>query len=206
MAIRVKKLPPALKHGAYSATGVLPGEDPVAFKRLHHKLIAELHPIGALEDDIVATIARLLWRKQNLDTLRIAELARRRRSAIESQVPQGDPFLYRDIIGSLPENKVDPAEREAALREREAALQAAHDQVRKELQDTYRLVEIGQTASIEYLLEELDVEERLDALIDRSIKRLSHLKGLKSLLAACSSAPPQPIPEPRRIPGTTKAA
>jgi hypothetical protein len=35
MAVRVKKIHPALKHGGYSATGLLPGEDPAAFEKLH---------------------------------------------------------------------------------------------------------------------------------------------------------------------------
>jgi hypothetical protein len=48
---------------------LLPGEDPAAFKKLHQKLIDELKPVGALEEDIVADIARLIWRKQNLATL-----------------------------------------------------------------------------------------------------------------------------------------
>jgi hypothetical protein len=201
MSIRVKKLPPALKHGAYSATGILPGEDPVAFKKLHHKLIAELRPIGALEDDIIATMARLLWRKQNLATFRIAEFARARCSVIEWQkVPRDPPPLDFDFDDLLPPAKqIDPAEREAALR-------AAKDQARKELEDAYRLVEIGKTASIERLFEELEAEERLDAMIDKCLKRLLFLRGLKSLPTASSSAPPQPIPEPRRIPGATKAA
>jgi hypothetical protein len=75
MSIQVKKLHAALKHGAYSATALLPGEDMAAFKELHEKIIAELAPVGPLEDDIVATITRLLWRKQNLATFRKAELA-----------------------------------------------------------------------------------------------------------------------------------
>jgi hypothetical protein len=74
MLVQAKKARPALRHGAYSATTLLPGEDAVAFEKLHRKLIVELSPKGALEDDIVASIARLLWRKQNLGTFRLAEL------------------------------------------------------------------------------------------------------------------------------------
>ena len=55
MVGRVKRIPPALKHGAYSATTLLPGEDPAEFEKLHQELIAELKPSGALEDDAVAT-------------------------------------------------------------------------------------------------------------------------------------------------------
>jgi hypothetical protein len=32
--------------------------------KLHRQLIAELSPKGMLEHDVVATIARLVWRKQ----------------------------------------------------------------------------------------------------------------------------------------------
>jgi hypothetical protein len=46
----------------------LPGEDPAAFKKLHANLIKELKPVGPLEEDIVTSVARLLWRKQNLST------------------------------------------------------------------------------------------------------------------------------------------
>jgi len=36
------------------------------FEKLHRDLIAE--PNGLFENDIVATMARVLWRKQNLET------------------------------------------------------------------------------------------------------------------------------------------
>jgi hypothetical protein len=82
MSVQVKKLHAALKHGAFSATAILPGEDPTAFEELHRKIIAELAPVGALEDDIVWTITRLVWRKEHLGTLRVAELALEHESRI----------------------------------------------------------------------------------------------------------------------------
>jgi hypothetical protein len=89
MPISVKKRHPALKHGGYSATTILPGENAAEFEELHKKLIAEWAPNGVLEDDIVATMARLLWRKQNLATFRIAELVRGRCQQITHElVPQ----------------------------------------------------------------------------------------------------------------------
>ena len=87
MRTRNDRKHPALKHGAYSATAVLPGENRAEFEKLHRDLIAELTPSGALEDDIVMNIARLVWRKQNLATLRIAERARAHRNAIEREIP-----------------------------------------------------------------------------------------------------------------------
>ena len=38
------------------------------FEKLHRDLIAEFTPNGPFENDIVATVARVLWRKQNLET------------------------------------------------------------------------------------------------------------------------------------------
>jgi hypothetical protein len=192
MSNQIKKFHPALKHGAFSATAILPGEDPAAFRDLHQKLIAELTPIGALEDDIVATIARLLWRKKNLATLRIAELALEHHSRIEVQKR---PSRWEDLL-----------ELEVPAAEREAALQATELQAREELGNTYELVELGETATVDRLLQDLGVEERLDARIDKSLKRLLFLRGLKSLSPASSSAAPQPVRASQRIPGPTRVA
>ena len=79
MSVHFKKFPPALKHAGYSATTLLPGENRAAFEKLHRALVAELVPVGPLEEDIVADLARLIWRKQNLATCRMAELAQARR-------------------------------------------------------------------------------------------------------------------------------
>jgi hypothetical protein len=76
MPVQVKKHHPALKHAGYAATGILPGENPAEFEKLHRDLIAELCPNGALENDVIATMARFVWRKKNLETFRIAELGR----------------------------------------------------------------------------------------------------------------------------------
>jgi hypothetical protein len=85
LAIRFKKVHPALKHAAYSATTLLPGEDPLAFKKLHRSLVAELMPVGPLEEDIVSQIAHLLWRKQNLAIFRLARQATERFEQIKQK-------------------------------------------------------------------------------------------------------------------------
>jgi len=194
MPTLVNKKHSALKHGGYAATAILPGENQADFEKLHQSLIAELAPVGALEDDIVATMARFVWRKQNLATFRIAELARNLCSAIRSEKLPDTLFSMLSLGEPM-----DPAKREAAIR-------AAEDEARKELGDIYELVEIGETATVDRLLQDLGVEERLDAMIDKCLKRLLFLRGLKSLSTAPSSASPQPIPGLRRIPGPTRAA
>jgi hypothetical protein len=50
------------------------------------------------------------------------------------------------------------------------------------------LVEIGYVATTNYLLEELSITERLDNLIDRCLKRLLFIRGLKSISSHPSAA------------------
>jgi hypothetical protein len=167
MSVHVKKFHAALKHGAFSATTILPGEDPTAFKKTHEDIIAELAPDGALEDDVVWTLAHLVWRKKNLATPRIAELALEHESRIQAR---------KSRLADLLEMESYSAE-------------ATEDQARKDLGASYELVEIGETATMDRLLQGLSVVERLDAMIDKCLKRFLFLKGLKSL-----QRPPPPVP------------
>ena len=175
MSMSVKKPHAAFKHGAYSATAVLPGEDEDAFRELHQKIIAELAPVGALEEDLVGTIARILWRKQNLAVLRMVEFAREHGVEFRAERPS---FRMELLL----------------------------DHTREELGEDYESVEIGETATVDRLLEDLQVEERLDATIDKCLKRLLFLRGVKSLSSAASSALPQPVPGLRRIPAPKDVA
>jgi hypothetical protein len=175
MTVRDKKLHPALKHAGYSALSVLPGESAAEFEKLHRDLIAEYTPNGVSENDIVATMARVRWRTQNLATFTIAALARRRCDQIRSKIPH-DEYEYDMSFPTLGRIKkeVDPAVREAAIR-------AADDQIRKELGDTYELAEIAEIASIDSLMKELEILDRLDAMFDKCVKRLLMVRGVKSL-------------------------
>jgi len=90
----------------------------------------------------------------------------------------------------------DPANREEFMR----VVQAAEDQDRKELRDTYELVELGAAATFSGLINELSVEERLDAAIAKCLKQLLLVRGVKSISAAPPSA------SPKHLPGPSKAA
>ena len=73
MAKPAPKFPRAMKHGGYSNITLLPNEDAKAFKELHDDLREDLLPTGPLEEDIILSIARLLWRKQNMLTYQAVE-------------------------------------------------------------------------------------------------------------------------------------
>ena len=90
-----KHVPPALKHGIYSALGLLPTESPAKFRKFRRQIFAELNLVGRVEDDIGEQIVRLEWRRQNFSTYDLAERARAWRNAIRSE-------LVPEVRSSLP--------------------------------------------------------------------------------------------------------
>ena len=160
MGVRVKKLYPALKHGGHSATGLLPGEDPAAFEKLHRHLISQFCPDGPLQEDTVFDIARLTWRKQNHGIFCIAEAARKRHSAIRSvMIPSTTPPICWPLLGAEPGWSLpDPADVEAAT-------EAAETQARKEFRENSKFVEMGDFATATQMFADLEVEEHLNPVI-----------------------------------------
>jgi len=156
---------PALKHGAYSGMTLLPGESAAAFQSLRDTVISELNPIGAVEEDIVLSIARLMWRKQNLMIYRLADQARKVLSACEAEHEPEPGWIGTLAIGE--------PDRSDVL----AGQQAAREQAQKELGPAWKLIDISEAS----LLDELAVVDRLDGMIDRCLKRLLFVRGIKSL-------------------------
>ena len=66
----------------------------------------------------------------------------------------------------------------------------ATERAKAELGAWLELIEIGEIATTEYLLQELDIIERINGMIDRCIKRLLMIRGAKSL----SESSPTSIP------------
>jgi|SRR5579862_3430895 len=164
---RRSKSPNALKHGAYCESVLLPGESAANFEELRRDLIDELKPDGPLEQDIVQTIARLIWRKQNMLTYRRAQMAHKQISAIYSK-------YFSLPFPTLGERKEISADERAAY-EQEVKM------VRKELGEASELIDAGEIATTKYLLDQLAIEDRLDAVIDRCLKRLLMARGIKSM-------------------------
>src|SRR5262249_43309676 len=148
--------------------------------KLHQDLIVEYAPSGVHEQHIVRNMARLIRRQQNLTTLRIAERAQTRRAEILHEKLDVDPLL---LI-----TKVDPK-----------LARDADSEAKKELGENYELVEIGAAATFDSLTKELEIQERLDAAINRWLKQLLMVRGVKSVTAA----PPSPA---KRITDRSKAA
>jgi hypothetical protein len=175
-------VPPALKHGAYAKTTILPGEDPAAFKKLFRDLVEEFDPDGPIEMDIVLDIARLIWRKRNLGTFRIAEFARAHYEHIREQ------SLWDEQVKT-----VDPAR----MQEANKAADAVELRAEKELGHALEFVENKDLATFDGLTKELHVEAQLNAMIDKSLKRLLLVRGVKSMSPSSLPALPRAMEGPR---------
>jgi hypothetical protein len=183
MAERYKpKQSNALKHGVYSTIGLLPGESPTEFKKNQQDVIDDLRPNGPVEHDIVLTIARLLWRKQNLITFQTAELVKSRFDEILEEE------LERRGFGSSQDE--EPAARQEAER-------AAEKRARSELGECYKFMD-DDFGTIDRLMMDLEIGERLDAIIDKCFRRLLMVRGVKSMALAPLSEPPQ-LHKPRDV-------
>jgi hypothetical protein len=137
------------------------------------------------EEDEVAEMAHYKWRKRNLGTFRIAQLAEARRQAIYRQ------HLPVHFSLDLPGDDMDPAEREERRR-------SADQQARDELGELHTLLDIGDPATIDGLMKELDIKERLDSAFEKCVKRWLMIRGAKSLSLASSSKSAPQISEPRK--------
>jgi hypothetical protein len=60
------------------------------------------------------------------------------------------------------------------------------------------LIDIGEPATIEGLMKELEIKERLDGLISKCLKQLLMVRGVKSLSSASSSVATPQISGPRK--------
>ena len=195
MSKRSKIIPPALKHGGYSGLAVLPGEDKAAFEKLHRDLIAELNPKGPLEEDIVVTLARYVWRKQNLKTYRLAQAAKKRRVELMTTLIERED-IPEEIVARMQKNRTAYPQipRRSLSEENIVKVKSIVEQLHEQMNNQdFELAEIADDLTTANLQNELALIDRLDAMIDRAIKRLLMVRGIKSLAVS-------PVAVPSRTP------
>jgi hypothetical protein len=159
-----------LKHGAY-AMGLLQGEDPAAFKKLHKRLVSDLSPIGVLEEEVVWDMARILWRKRHMDGFGAAAHAWDCYYRIEKR----QRAMMAERLQRYTDPNVFSPEKEKELREK------IEKAAREELGDDYKFIEAGREATLHSIMKRFDLVARLDAMLDGYVKRLLHLRGLRSV-------------------------
>src|SRR6516164_2586473 len=152
MPMRAKKISPALKHGAYSEAVLLPGEDPAQFEELHTGLIEELTPNGRLEEETVAAIARLVWRRQNLQMFEIGQLSHLIATGLEKTVAKAAAKERGERDSRDDDEFISELNELAEANQRYDKAQGA----RKEKAGS-EFFEISKTATLKRLMKELEV-------------------------------------------------
>jgi hypothetical protein len=191
----------AWKHGGYSNLGVLPGEDPQEFERLHQSLIDEYMPSGPSECDMVMSLARYMWRKSRLTIYGQATKARKFWGDVFAGASETETELalvQRACSETAAFQKQLPLIEELRKWRREAEPQTV--ELNKQLiayanLDKKQLIEVilrtrveselarlGDQITVETLIEEIDLDERLEKRIERLTKRLVQLKAEKQIL------------------------
>lgn len=204
------KRPNAVKHGIFAATAILPGEDPQEFARLHSDLIEEWAPVGATEEDAVLSIAKAVWRKRRLQKFLEVQVTRNLGDAnhpsydetlglsLFAAVLQLRPatafeeyahdFLRPDKIKYLnkkfprPNFSSTPEWAQALINEIRTVLVPASKAEDPQVEIYSELHLSAATVSGDLFKQELALDERLDAMIDRAVKRLIQTKAMKQML------------------------
>jgi hypothetical protein len=204
------KRPNAQKHGIFSATAILPGEEAREFEILQANLTQEWKPTGATEEDAVLSIAKAIWRKRRLQKFIEVQIRRntvnpKHHSYVERNCLIGllmhvhsasaeTPFVeYAPLY--LRADRIQYLERKYPLKSFKSYaewIEAIKDEVSRLLEASRPLN--SQAEQIDLLLDsatfftddhfrqELALDERLDVMIDRAVKRLIQTKAMKQLL------------------------
>jgi hypothetical protein len=118
-----------------------------------------------------------MWRRQNLLTYRLAEQAKAEGQRIREQfIPPAWECLFDQS-----------AEEREALRQKR---RKADEKAQAELGTAWELVQLSHVTTTDHLLKELSVLERVDCMIDRALKRLLFVRGLKSMSPPRDKASP----------------
>jgi hypothetical protein len=202
------KRPNAHKHGVFGATAILPGEDEREFDELHSALVEEWLPAGATEEDAVLSIAKAVWRKRRVQRfLEVQVLSNRldpsHPTYMENMGLQGLAMAMELFPGTGFEDyasrylrvarieylkqKVPPSDFGSILDWEQAVLSEIHSLMGRGISTppTTQLVLLERSAiavSGDLFKQELALDERLDAMIDRAVKRLIQTKAMKQML------------------------
>lgn len=216
-----KKHSNAVKHGVFTPVAILPGEHPLEFEALHSAVIEEWAPMGPTEEDAVLSIAKAMWRKGRIQKFLRGKAMKCRFDARHPAYDEVDVLrgfsgvlaLAPDCLDELLNCPFLSGKRKAHLHEKfppdefettTARAQAIRNEINSEIlpslerYDKPNGVSFMEAASIleqDDFKNEIALEERIDAMIDRAVKRLVQIKAMKQML---SPPPPQIEKQPHQ--------
>jgi hypothetical protein len=201
----------AIKHGAYSNLGLLPGEDLDEYNEHHRQIRLEWQPAGLSGETIVTHMGNLLWREQNLPVYQLYARIAKKWHPVLAGANEPDFSLDDALLRFAKQNLFqllahlelanDRADAKQKLDQGVAEFNSlAKEVLQKEGVDTdeiltqamaellLALASEGFTA--EQLMRDIEVRDRLHASYARSLKLLFETKGWKAV--AGLNVPPDP--------------
>lgn len=201
-----RKRPNACKHGAFALIAILPGEDPREFERLHSALVEEWEPEGETENDAVLSLTKGVWRKRRVQKFVEAQVIK---TTVDPSLPSFDETLGLIAFAGLMRDRPETAFEEHASRcpdkikhltwrvprskfgttseWAQAVVQEIYSVLLPESMITAPFASAA-ALSDDVFKKELALDERIDAMIDRAVKRLIQIKAMKQMLAQASIA------------------
>jgi hypothetical protein len=201
-----RKQPNAMKHGVFTLITILPGEDPKLFAALHSGLIRECNPDSIMQEDAVLTMGKGIWLKARIERFLRGKIVARRLDpshpafdrilALQqiSGVLKVAPYCIDELINCLPKDiqgrlklKFPELEFETVAERAQAIRNEIDSIILPELQVFEKpldisFLEASDLVPPEEFMHAIALEERIDAMIDRAIKRLMHLKVIQPML------------------------
>ena len=195
----------ALKHGLFAEAVILPGEDEEEFKVLHDSLVEEWNPDGPTEEGAVMNIANAMWRKRRYNRFFRTKVGafmekqayrKKHREKVDEKLLQllgaidsGESITEQNILEKLGwcfaehfKTKLPRAnyqsEESWKLALKEEIIELLENSLLKRTTDTERE---GLLSDETLVSREAALDERIDAIIDKNIKRLGQSKTMKSM-------------------------
>jgi hypothetical protein len=222
----------ALKHGAYAQELILPGESEKEFEELLESLVAEWAPNGVSEEQTILDLAKYMWAKRRIDRYHLLEARlfhypradefehirkfifflsgcpnmREARGCIELLPEPYKTEMLQELANSKYEDTKDNIER---LTEVLVKLLLREKWFLKVFQPLpHYETEAEEAAKLRELMEKnIVTHARLDAMIDKTIKRLAQIKTLKLVIEMQSATTTRSLDDrsaPRLVPPETK--
>ena len=209
------KQPNAYKHGIFSRTAIVPGEDGEEFEALYSSLIQEWMPDGATEEDAVLSIAKGIWRKRRAQKFIEIRLLKNSHDpghashdenlgliAFMAFLRAKPNVAFEDYAGrclradkiqlfknKFPRSRFKSTEEwaNAIINEIRTMLPSETDPGCHAAAQLGLLALSSATFTDGFFDDELRLDERLDVMIDRAVKRLIQTKAMKQMLGQTGS-------------------
>jgi hypothetical protein len=185
---------------------ILPGENPIGFELLRAEVAEELVPDGPVEEDLVSTIAKCIWRKQRYQRFVMAKMTAAKFDPSHKAYDEGmalrtfqhaltvetaghelERFLGRlgghladHLAAKCPKRNFATAELwvDAMKREVEEVLIPAAERFGTP-PDEVLIAQSAEVLTDDLFARELEFEERIDAIMERAFDGLAKVKATK---------------------------